>query len=364
MNNINLIKINHFNSSVSYKVISEKSSTSLDPHWITGFTDGEGCFSVTFKKRDKLKAKVEVVASFSICQHERSKNVLEHIVKYFDLTSLRLDKKDNTWRVETRSLDILLTRIIPFYQKYPLLTAKVCDFHIFKHICVLMQQKKHLETRGILQIIHLAFQMNPSGKRKISKQALFEQMGLTSEAYALLDSSHGFLNNSSFSYLNYTSSFSTISLNPWWITGFTDGEGCFSISIRIQKGKFYITPSFNLPQHENSLLLLKQFVKYFNCGSIYQNKADGIYHFNVYAISDLLNNIIPHFQKYPLKTSKAFSFQCFVEILNIYQKKEKEEKNFKDIQQIVKLVYIMNPGGKKKIKEQDMLDLCLTLTLN
>jgi hypothetical protein len=63
-----------------------------------------------------------------------------------------------------------------------------------------MQQKKHLEIVGILQIIELAFQMNPSGKRKNSKNALLEQLGLPMASTENLESK--FLANRILSYPN------------------------------------------------------------------------------------------------------------------------------------------------------------------
>jgi hypothetical protein len=46
----------------------------LDPSWITGFTDAEGCFSVILTKRPNLKWRIMV--SFEI-------NPLPSIEKYF-----------------------------------------------------------------------------------------------------------------------------------------------------------------------------------------------------------------------------------------------------------------------------------------
>ena len=46
-------------------------------YWLTGFTDGEGCFSVSFNKRDRLKLGIEVRPSFSIGQSGRTE-ALQH----------------------------------------------------------------------------------------------------------------------------------------------------------------------------------------------------------------------------------------------------------------------------------------------
>ena len=64
-------------------------------------------------------------------------------------------------------------------------------------------------------------------------------------------------------------------LNPYWLVGFTDGEGCFSISIfknKSLKSGFQIFPEFVLTQGAKSLDSLEKVQKFFNCGKIYENK--------------------------------------------------------------------------------------------
>ena len=63
-------------------------------------------------------------------------------------------------------------------------------------------------------------------------------------------------------------------LNPWFITGFTDGEGCFSISMglcpRNKKCKlgWEIKLSFNFSLHKKDKALLENIQSYFGVGSI------------------------------------------------------------------------------------------------
>ena len=64
-------------------------------------------------------------------------------------------------------------------------------------------------------------------------------------------------------------------LDPWWITGFVDGEGCFSISIfknATTRAGVQIFPEFVVTQGAKSLLTLKNLQDFFGCGKIYENK--------------------------------------------------------------------------------------------
>lgn len=56
--------------------------------YITGFTDGEGTFSVSFSHRAKLRTNIEARPSFSISQHKRNLEILKEIREYFGVGSI------------------------------------------------------------------------------------------------------------------------------------------------------------------------------------------------------------------------------------------------------------------------------------
>ena len=78
--------------------------------------------------------------------------------------------KDKTLKYEVRSLNELLTKVIPHFERYPLLSGKVKDFKLFKQICILMDKRKHITLNGLKEITRLAFQMNPSGIRRYTRK--------------------------------------------------------------------------------------------------------------------------------------------------------------------------------------------------
>ena len=41
----------------------------LDPHWVSGFVDGEGCFHVSINKFPKMSIGWQVLPEFRIVQH-------------------------------------------------------------------------------------------------------------------------------------------------------------------------------------------------------------------------------------------------------------------------------------------------------
>lgn len=89
--------------------------------------------------------------------------------KFFGCGFIRRDFSDKTLKYEVRSLDDLINKIIPHFEKYPMLSKKQKDFEFFKHVCNLMQKELHKHKNGLEKIMNLAFKMNPSGKRKYTK---------------------------------------------------------------------------------------------------------------------------------------------------------------------------------------------------
>ncbi len=56
--------------------------------------------------------------------------------------------------------------IVPFFEKYPLLTVKKQDFKYFKQVLVLMDNKAHLTKEGLEVITAIQKKMNRKGDLK------------------------------------------------------------------------------------------------------------------------------------------------------------------------------------------------------
>jgi len=160
----------HYNNMM--ESITRRRSTAKKYEYISGYTDGEGCFSVSFLKREKLKIGIETRPSFSISQNEDRAEVLYLMQETFACGHLRRDYSDRTLKYEVRKLEDLLTKIIPHFCKYPMLSGKQVDFEHFAKVCELMKDGGQHTKSGMQKIINLAFQMNPSGKRKYKQAEL------------------------------------------------------------------------------------------------------------------------------------------------------------------------------------------------
>ncbi len=135
--------------------------------WITGFVDGEGCFSVSIFRNQKSKIKIgwQIFPEFVVSQGEKSKKSLELIRKYFNCGYIvRNKRKDNhhedMLKYCVRSLTDLREKIIPFFENNKLQTYKYKDFQVFKRIIGIIYKKKHLSEKGLERIAYLIGSMN------------------------------------------------------------------------------------------------------------------------------------------------------------------------------------------------------------
>lgn len=108
---------------------------------------------------------------------------------------------------------------------------------------------------------------------------------------------------------------------PEWVTGFVDAEGCFFVGVHKHPGTstgYRIQVEFSVKQHSKDIDLLYALKQHFQCGSVGVNKQN-IAYWRVSKVSDLLNHVRPHFERYPLQTKRSVEFTKFVEICTLLQ---------------------------------------------
>ncbi|MCE8163891.1 MAG: LAGLIDADG family homing endonuclease [Candidatus Moeniiplasma glomeromycotorum] len=146
--------------------------------WLIGFIDGEGCFSISFSLRSKMKHGFEIRPSFSCSQRKDKDNlnkvILIEIQNFFQAGFIRFSKRDQMWKYEVRDLDEICKKIIPYFEVNRLRTSKRLDFEKFKRICLIIKTNHHLSLLGSREIVDLAFTMNISGKRKYTQEFLLK----------------------------------------------------------------------------------------------------------------------------------------------------------------------------------------------
>jgi hypothetical protein len=129
-----------------------KISPILNPHWLSGFIAAEGSFFISLYPNEERKAGCAVSLIFSLSQHIKDLELLELIVKYLACGTVRKpNSRESAELVITKSMDIN-QKLIPFLSKYTLSGVKLLDFERFKKASLLIENKMHLTSEGIVLI--------------------------------------------------------------------------------------------------------------------------------------------------------------------------------------------------------------------
>lgn len=135
-----------------------------DPHWLAGFSSGEGCFNVRFKKLDKflLGGCPQTILTFKLVQHYRDKELIESIVEYLNCGSVYKDS--GTVQYVVTKFSDLFEKLIPFFDKYNIIGIKNKDYIDFKKVVKLVQNKEHITLEGFEKIRIIKEGMNKGRK--------------------------------------------------------------------------------------------------------------------------------------------------------------------------------------------------------
>ncbi len=144
----------------------------LNPWYVTGLVEGGGTFSVSFNRRPKLSVGIETRPSFSVTLSERDLNLLKALQAFFGCGAIRYSRSDRTYKYEVRAVADLARKILPHFERYPLVGVKGEDFRKFAEIVRLVHANHHLNARYLRHIIEIACTMNPSGQRRYTKEDL------------------------------------------------------------------------------------------------------------------------------------------------------------------------------------------------
>lgn len=148
-------------------------------YYLAGFADGEGSFNVSFRPRKDYPIPWKVSLSFNVSQKDRV--ILALFKRHLGCGTLR-GRPDGVWYYEVTNLNAIVENVIPFFERFPFLSAKKKrDFGKFKQIALLMQQGAHLGRDGIREILEIREGMNDGGKRNHAHADILASLTESSE---------------------------------------------------------------------------------------------------------------------------------------------------------------------------------------
>lgn len=259
--------------------------------WLVGFTDGDGNFSIT-NQGDKWGL------SFKLVQSRYNLRILNYIKKELGVGSITKD--DTKGQYFIRDKKIIQSKIIPIFDKYPLLTSKHFDYLRFKEALLILNNdnisKKDKNTK-LLKLKNSNLEAN-----YISPA--WKNVALT-DAYT----AKGVMNKS-------------------WLIGFIEAEGSFYLTTKDSKR---IVHGFGLTQKLDKIVLDA-------IGHILHIKNPVIYKelHNHYILDTTNSKAIENIINYFINTMKGMKSVEYRIWARSYRKHKKNYDKLYDIREIVR----------------------------
>jgi hypothetical protein len=151
----------------------------IPPHigyYLAGFTDGEGSFNLSFRKRDDYQQPWKISLCFNVSQ--RDKVILSLFKRYLQCGTLR-QRDDGIWYYEVNNFTAITENVIPFFNRFGFLSAKKKrDFAKFKQVARLIREGAHLTEEGVHEILRVRSEMNDggAGRRKYTDAEILKHL--------------------------------------------------------------------------------------------------------------------------------------------------------------------------------------------
>ena len=134
------------------------------------------------------------------------------------------------------------------------------------------------------------------------------------------------------------------------------GEGCFTVSISPRAKllvRWEVRPSFSVSQNGDRAEVLYVIQAFFGCGSIRPDRSDKTLKWETRRLDDLVEQVIPHFERYPLMSGKRLDFERFASVCRLAAAGAHRTRN--GLIEIVELARLMNPSGKRRYDVEGIL---------
>lgn len=290
----------------NYRCYSTKINNDyLDPWFVTGFSDGEGCFNISITKSKSNIIGWQVQIRFIIELNIKDIDILYKIQNFFGgIGKITFTQKVARFAVFGIN-DIMI--ILNHFDNYPLQSAKQRDFYLWKESINIILNKDHLTQKGLEKIVSYKCAMNFSKSDNLMLS--FPNITLLEKPILDIDDKP---------------------LNPFWVTGFMEADGSFFININKITNK--VRPVASIGLNDREKFLLEKINKFFNeIGSVYESPKHNFAEWKVFKLTNL-EYLINHFNNYPLKGFKSYNFSIWCEIIKLI--KNKDQLSQKDLDNI------------------------------
>jgi hypothetical protein len=317
-----IFKINQQNRSFISSTINQlnnligPNNILIDPYYITGFTDGEGCFYFSIvENSNKIGWRVKIGFKLVASNNPANLIMLNTVRDYFGVGIVKLSSNPNVLVYLVENFQDCL-KIREHFLNYPLLSYKLVHFKIWCEIIKLIENKEHLTIEGLLKIV--AF------KEHAPK-------GLSAKLKLAFPNFKPIIN---FEYLPNLSL-----LNIHWLAGFINADGSFGIYFGNSKTNvlnIQCKPIISISQHNRSLILINGIQEFLGFGKIYLKSKEESSELKIQNLTEI-NKFILLFSEAQLLGAKALDYKDFIKCINLMNNKAHLTKDgLNSIKQITK----------------------------
>ena len=151
----------------------------LDPWYVVGLVEGEGCFCITISKHKTKKLRFDARLMFEIEMIIDDEPLLQKVKDHFSSGQIFiLNYRRYSWRPHVKyavkSYQDICQNVIPFFEQYPLQGKKAKDFQLFCQAADLFKTKQHLTQEGLDRLRSIQSQMNLIRKLKLASARVRE----------------------------------------------------------------------------------------------------------------------------------------------------------------------------------------------
>lgn len=148
------LKFKEVELTVRPEYIANKNS--LNPNWISGFSEGDSSFHVTISPLTN-----QVRMAYSIGLNNRDLPLIINIQKFFKgVGKVSFYAKNNSVIYTVASIKDINAIIIPHFDAYGLKGNKLTNYFIWKEILLLINSKTHLTPEGLSTIKDIKSKLN------------------------------------------------------------------------------------------------------------------------------------------------------------------------------------------------------------
>jgi hypothetical protein len=152
-------------------------------YYLSGFADGEGSFCVPIRRHPTSGSGWIISPLFAVFQHKNNPEVVYLFKEILGCGFITYKSgSPNCVVYMVASIKNHLEKVIPFFEKYPIIGHKHQEFLRFKEIVEMLSRREHHKTEGFKRIVQLAFSMNQQGKgRRHTLEEVFITLDQSSE---------------------------------------------------------------------------------------------------------------------------------------------------------------------------------------